>query len=568
MPNPTENVMSAYETRADTTSAQSDLDDQPTETLSHVSDSFPQENIPDPDCLKPLSSISETSEVSSLDNEGRVRSSFGTSEPALPQLPYLTDNVIAPLCELEFKEPVLSFSYIQENSTPQPFGATSSTSNYLIKSSVTEPLPICSFISDHSQATSLSRSLSQQSDSLENYAMPVSDLYISESETPDFILSPNVDPEKIERLECQHSSQTRGKEGDCDSRNMIKQCHHSSRQEQTMLDHDSAASEHKMLIPPAVDACLMSVNDAPQGKAEVTDLIPQLQCSCSPVELWLDACQYLPAEDAEDRDVVDKSSETVTQGVHIVPTDFSFPARQTQVSGYSPSGSEGIGCSGVDTTCCGQPVERRSSVDSWASALSDWTWNVTTLPEDFTVAFTEIRAEIDALRQALTEVNTHLDTETSKYRKGQEAAGQAQSQQTMGVQDKPLKTQNLPESSVLSEQNCLSLCLQGGEGSQRVQSLCDATQRQTEPEELQSSKGALTSYPTQLQASIISSSVTVASPGEYGVDVTPTDVDLSPFGAYDESFDTDTFFNKYEAPIILNIREDSDLEIQTEPEVR
>uniref|UniRef100_A0A8P4KEE9 non-specific serine/threonine protein kinase n=1 Tax=Dicentrarchus labrax TaxID=13489 RepID=A0A8P4KEE9_DICLA len=464
---PTESTLSAYETGAETVSEPTD---KSTKTLSNVPECLSQEKTTDLDCQKPSSSsynmsecLSLCSEPSLMDEDFRVFSYFGSSEPLLP---HLSHDLISPLSESfsEFyvkQEPALCFSPIQENSTPQP----------LMEPSFTEPIYSHSFSSKDSQATYLLRSLSHQSDSLESDTAiaPVSDLYIFESDTHDFILSPNVDPEEIKCPEYRPLSQTGGKKSDpdcdsqslmCDSENVVTQCHHGSSEERAMVDYESDVSQPTRLRPPAVNACeagLMSVNDARRGKAEVTDLTPQPRRNDSPIELWLDACQYLAGEDIEDRDVSDKTGHSVMQGGLTATSDLSFPTGETQVSCYNPDGSEVIGWSGDDTGGWGPPVERWSSVDSWASALSDWTGIIAAPPEDFTAAFTEIGAEIDALTQALAEVNTHIDTETSKEGEDQESAVQAQSQPSlMGIQDQPLKAQNIPESSVLSGQSRLS----------------------------------------------------------------------------------------------------------------
>ncbi|XP_044030575.1 alpha-protein kinase 2 [Siniperca chuatsi] len=585
----TKNMLSAHETGAETVSDLSDPTDKSTETLLNISKCLSQEKSTDADCLKPLSSSYNMSECLSLcsepapkDDDFRDCSNFGSSEPVLP---HLSHDFISPLCgsfsEFYIKqEPACSFSLIQENSTPQPFGAKSSTSEGLTEPSVTEPLSSLSFSSEHSQATYLLRSLSHQSDGLESDTAiaPVSDLYIFESETQDFILSPN-DSQEIKCPEYQPLSQTGGKKADpdsnthvlmCDSENAATQCHHGSSEEQAMVDYESDVSQHTRIRPPAVDACeagLMSVNDARRGKAEVTDLTPQPRRSDSPIELWLDACQYLAGEDTEDRDVLGKTGHSMMQGGLTATSD----AGETQVSGYNPDGSEGIGWSSDDTRGWGPPVERWSSVDSWASALSDWTSIITAPPEDFTAAFTEIGAEIDALTQALAEVNTQIDTETSKEGKGQVPVVQAQLQPPMGVQDQSLEAQNFPESSVLSGQSCFSLCLEAAgpefqdrEGSQSAESLCDSTpttQGEKEPGEIKISQAEC--------SSMRSSGDMVASPGGYGLDVIPgstsADLDCSHFCGFDKSFETDIFISNEEDPIILNIIEDTDLEGQNAP---
>ncbi|XP_037608676.1 alpha-protein kinase 2 isoform X2 [Sebastes umbrosus] len=543
---PTVNMPSEYETGAE--AALSDPKNNSTDPLSNVSKCPSQERSTD--CLEPSSSSYNMSECLSLcsepapkDDDFRVCSYFGSSEPVLPLLPHFSHDLISPLSEsfseFHVKEPALSLSLVQGNSTSQP----TSTSEGSMEPSVTEPLSG----SEHSRATNLLMSLWHQSDSLESdTAMaPVSDLYIYEGETQDFILSHDVDPQEIQCPEYQPLSQTGGENPDCnthvlicDSDNVVTRCHRSSNDERAMVDYESDVSQHARLRPPAADACeagLMSVNDGGRGKAEVADLTPQPRRSDSPIELWLDACQYLAGE--------------------------------TQVSSYNPDGSEGIGWSSDDTRGWGPPVERWSSVDSWASALSDWTGIIAAPPEDFTAAFTEIGAEIDALTQALAEDNTHIETDTSKGGKGQE------SQPPMGVQDQPLEAQNVPESSVLSWQSCFSLCLEAAgpelrdrEASRSVESLCDSTAREKEREEIRSSQAEHSPHPTHQHSSMGSSGVTVASlSGGYGVDVIPgssADLGLSHFGGFVES---DIFISNEEDPIILNITEDTDSEGQNTP---
>lgn len=599
----TENTLPAHETGAESVSDLTDPTDKSTETLSIVSQSLSQEKSTDSGCLKPLSSsynmpefLPFCSEPPPIDDEFRVCTCFGSSEPVLPRLPQLSHDLISPLSESfsEFyvKEPVLHFSLKQENRTPQPYRVISSTTDGSMEPSVTEPFSSCSFSSDHSQATSLLRSLSQ-SDSLESDTAlaPVSELYIFESETQDFILSRNVDPDKSKCPEYLPLSQTWRGEKDhdrtghvlmCDPENVVTQCHSSLSEERAMLDYESDESQHTRLKPPAVDACeacLMSVNDATRERAEVTDLTPKPHRSDSPIELWQDACQYLAGEDTEDRGVLDKTGHSVMQGGLIAISDLPFPARETQVSGYNPDSSEGIGWTSDDTRGWGPPVERWSSVDSWASALSDWSGIIAAPSEDFTVAFTETGAEIDALTQALAEVNTHIDTETSKEGERQKPAVQTQSQPPMGLQDQPLKTQNIPKSSILSGQSCLSLCveasgpeLQDREGFQSIESLCDkttSTQGEKELEEIQSSQAELPPCPTHQCSSMGSSGAKMGSPPGYSIDVIPgstssADLGLSHFGGYVESFETDLLISN-EDPIILNIIEDTDLEGQAVP---
>lgn len=559
----------AENTSLETVPDPSDPGDKSAETLSDVSKSLSQGKSSDSGCLK--TSVYDASECLSLcsepppkDDEFRLRGSHGSSGPVRPLLPQLSHGLLPTLPESlsEFftKEPALPFSLIQENSLTQPFGPMSSTSEGLMEPSVTETLS-SSFSPDHRQVTSLLRSLSHQSDSLDSdtATAPMSDLYIFESETHDFILSPDVDPVEIKCPEYQPLSQTGGIKTDpdcdtrvllCDSENAVTQCHCRSGEDRPMVDYESDVIQRTGLNPPAVDACesgMMLVSDARQEKAEVTNLTPPPRRSDSPIELWLDACQYLTGEDTED--VLDRTGHFGMEGGLAATSDLSFPAGETQVSDYNPDGSDGIGWSSSDTIGRGRPVERWSSVDSWATALSDWTGIIASPPEDFTAAFTEIGAEIDALTQALAEVNTQIDAETSKEGEGQRPTVQP----PMGVQDQPLQAQNIPGGSVLSGESCLS----------SVESLCDSapsTQRAREREEIQRTLAESSLPPTHQRSSMGSSAATVASPGGYGVDLK-----LPHFGGFVKTFETDDFITNNKDPIVLNIVEDTDLEQQNVP---
>lgn len=409
-----------------------------------------------------------------------------------------------------------------------------------------EPFSSCSSISDHCGVAALSSRQSAGTDT-DPASAPVSDLYIFERETQDFILCPDAAQEEFEGPSCDSRVVTCG----CEHMAEHRGCH--SRPGGVTLDRESDVSQRETLVPHAGDACetAHSVNDAQQGEAQVTRLTPQMRCCDNRVELWLDACQYLTAEDPGD--VLHKAGHSVTPEVPVLTDDVDFPATETPVSGYSPDGREGIGCSDRDTVGRGPPVERWSSVESWASALSDWTGIITALPEDLTAAFTEIGAEIDALTQALAEVNTHASDEA----KGEEPAGP--SQPLMGVQDQPLKPQTLPDSAVLSGQSCLPLCLQDGHGSQSVRTLCDAnatTQGVKEREEIQSRRAELAPRPT---APTVSAGDPVESTGGNVTDVIPESLDPADVdvGGYD---DRDVLISNSEDPVVLKITEDTDLE--------
>ncbi|KAM4527674.1 alpha-protein kinase 2 isoform 2-T5 [Odontesthes bonariensis] len=561
-----------------------------------------QEKIPDSDGLKSSlpscntsQDFSHCSEPSPNDDDLRVCCCLGTSEPTLPLLPQFSHDFFPPQSSFtEFcvkQDPLFPFSVRQEISTEG-----SEAAEGLIEPFTTEPFASCNFNFKHSQPTPLHRSLSPQSDSLDSdiVVAPMSDLYIFESDTHDFNLSQTIDPRDITCPEYQPFSETGvGKANHdcgthvavCDSAGIVTRCHHRSTEKLAIEGGVSEVSQHEELRAPAVDAWevdLMSVNDVRLEKAEVTGLTLQLQRSDSPIEHWLDACQYLTGEMIEDREILDKTGHSVMRGGHSASTESCSPPEETKVSDCNPDGCMGIGWCCDDTRGWGPPVERWSSVDSWATALSDWTGILESPPEDLTAAFAEIGAEIDALTQALEEVNTH--TEADILQEDQETVVQEKLQETMGLQDQPLKTQNIPESSIQSGQSCLSFCLEAAGpalrdkgGPQSYESLCDpATTRQEEkkPEELQSCQAECSPPPTAQHSSMGSSCTTVASTGGQSVDETEVtltaspsssdDLDLSQFDGYSKFFEPDFFMSDKDYPVILNITEYTDLITPTE----
>lgn len=517
--------------------------------------------------VKPLVTSCNLPKRAPTDSDYLTSHYCGFSEQVSPALsrPSQQDHFCPSVFESKEKDQKLLFAFTQENNTQQQHGLTSSASEDLLEPSVSQPPTSC----DHSQATSQLRSPSYHTDSLEgemNTAL-VPDLYIFESEPLNFILSSHVDPGKITCPEYQPFSQLRGEEADpecdphnvmCDSENVVSQCRLGSSHLHTMPDCDSEVSQQRKQRSSSEKSCvegMMSESDVGQRTAEVSAASrPNLPHSNSPVELWLDACQYFAVEDVEDRDATDNMGLSVTQGPPAQICDLPFPAREKQVSGYNGNGYEGIGWSDSDALAWGPPVERWSSVDSWSSALSDWSGIFTALPEDLTAAFTEIGAEIDALRQALAEVNTQKDTDAS-----QEPQEVTHAQQPMGVQDQPLKTQNLPETSILSGQSCLPLCkepsgqdLQDENDSSSTSSLCAISL--TIPQEIQSSQSELPKCPT------VSVSPTVASLDHAAPESTfASDTDLFNFERKVESDELENFITVNEDPIILRIIEDTDI---------
>ncbi|XP_017263380.1 alpha-protein kinase 2 [Kryptolebias marmoratus] len=507
-------------------------------------------------CLEPL-----------LRNDTKEHRCLNSPEPeseASPLLPRDFLPVQSSSAESEVKqEPPPSFSHTKVVTSPESSKDVRPRSEALTKPPLTVPFSTSSFSFER---TSYFRSLSAQSDSLDSDAMvgPMSDLYIFEGDTHGFILSQTVDPSEITPPEYLPLSQTEMEKADhdcspnvlmCDSEGIVSQCHHGFSEEQAIENNLSEVSQHEELRPPAADAWeveLVSVSGVRSAKAEVADLSLHLQRSDSPVELWVDAHQDLTGEGEEDVEVLDKASHLMMQ--------------EHQVSDYS-NDSKRIGCSIDDSKGWGPPIKRWSSVDSWATALSDWTEIVEDPSEDIAAAFAEIGAEIDALTQSLDKLNAHTESDT--LQENLKTTEQEGAQENMGVQDPNLKTQSIPESSIHSDQSCLPLGLeargpehQDNSNSKIVESSCD-------PENTTEGERKLAELPF-----VGSPRVTVAFSEGYSTDMTEialrtvnascSGLDLSQSDGYLKTFEDDIFLSSEAHPIKLNITEDTDLIIHPE----
>lgn len=434
------------------------------------------------------------------------------------------------------KEPPLSLSLMKKVGSPEP-------------SKQLQPTSL-----EHS---SIFRSLSALTDSLDSDAMvgPISDLHIFEGDTHDVILSQTVDPSALTCPEYLPLSQTGKEKTDhdcaphvlmCDSEGIVSQCHHSFSKEQAIESNLSEVSQHEELRPPAVDAWsveLMLGSDVRSGKAEVTDLTLDLQRTDSPVEHWMDARQDLRGED-EYVENLDKASHFILQ--------------EHQVSGYSSGDSKRIDCSIDDTKGWGPPVRRWSSVDSWATALSDWTGIVEDPSEDIAAAFAEIGAEIDALTQSLDKLNGHTESDT--LHESLKTTERERAKEVMGVQDQLLKNQSIPENSIHPDQSCLSLGIQA-EGSEHqdnsdlkiVESSCDP-ENTTKGEQL--ARLSLVDSPRVTMAS--SEGYTMAEITLRTVNPSSSALDLYKTDGYFRIFEDDIFLSNEVLPIKLTITEDTD----------
>ncbi|CAL9682099.1 unnamed protein product [Knipowitschia caucasica] len=305
-----------------------------------------------------------------------------------------------------------------------------------------------------SDVAGLLRSSSHHSESSESDSMPapLSDLYIFESETSDFALSPDSPGSQV--IECSQCApltltavgeiQLAAESVACESFEVVIKEEENVLEDQTKVESEERDSVS--VEPPTADA-----SEAAQENTEVMSMTGR---NDSPVELWLDACQFFAVENTQSTYLTESS---VTQAsIYDTTSDFPISPEETDGSGFSAC--DVIGWSFDDNKSLGASVERWSSVDSWASALSDWAEIISSPPEDLTAAFSEIGAEIDALTQALAEVTTQIGKEQLS-----ESPKDFLNQSMMGVQDKPLDSHNITET--FSEQSCLTSCL-GGESSE------------------------------------------------------------------------------------------------------
>ncbi|XP_067232059.1 alpha-protein kinase 2 isoform X3 [Chanodichthys erythropterus] len=154
-------------------------------------------------------------------------------------------------------------------------------------------------------------------------------------------------------------------------------------------------------------------------------------------ELWLDACQFLAGEEYEGA-IFDKWGRSCS------PSPLTAHSDNTKASDYSRRENISIDHHAEDLELRFKPVERWSSSDSWASALSDWFQAVNTYPED---------------------LGANTSSPDSKH--------------SMAIQDKILEQRTGPDNANNTGQTCLSLNLlepeEPGQASSRGQVESDNT---------------------------------------------------------------------------------------------
>ncbi|XP_016126709.1 uncharacterized protein [Sinocyclocheilus grahami] len=123
--------------------------------------------------------------------------------------------------------------------------------------------------------------------------------------------------------------------------------------------------------------------------------------ACS--ELWLDARQFLAGEEDEGA-IFDKLGRSCSPSPPVAHPD------NTKASDYSRRENISIDHQTEDWELRFPPVERRSSSDSWASALSDWFQAVSTYSED---SFTSVNTSSTGFKLSMAIQDNILEQRTS-----------------------------------------------------------------------------------------------------------------------------------------------------------
>lgn len=397
-----------------------------------------------------------------------------TSTPSCHPVPSIT------LLELHHKEHAVHYSLKQDCSTREVKNIVSpisiSLTDQSYESDQSNPdaaLTPCDLRHDNNN-TDPSTLLSHLSSGLTESDSAVEPLFIFESDTQDFLSlntqsNPALDhlitserpsgPQFLQTLynnTCIPSEQI--------SPGPMTQSHHHLFTKVDLDSNSKPYTQHIGLEPPTETDLVGKDGTCVNSQAVQRD---------NPIDLWMDACQYLSGEDKEagkqDNEgiILDLWGNSVLRKEEVCADTLSWscPA-DTKASGY-PSTEEGdaVQCasSGDIGGVWGPPhIERWSSVDSWETALSDWAAIIASPPVEITAAFMEMGAEIDALTRAIAQ---DLESRSAVASLG-EATGQAsmqedplnrgredtvesdfhpQTQTLMAIQDKTLELQPRPD---------------------------------------------------------------------------------------------------------------------------
>ncbi|CAL8327295.1 unnamed protein product [Boreogadus saida] len=235
------------------------------------------------------------------------------------------------------------------------------------------------------------------------------------------------------------------------------------------LDSDSEPCTQQIGLEPPTGTDNGWKHVTPVGETGSTGHVnSEVVQSDNPIDLWMDACQYMSSEDKgagkpdSEEIIVDQSGNSaLSEGADVTAWSWPCPSADREMSGH-PSMEQGDAMRRVssgDIGVWGPPlVERWSSVDSWETALSDWAAIIASPPEEVTAAFTEIGAEIDALTQALArdsearnamallvKTTGHVSTREDTLLRGREDTGLSdvhpRTQMMMDVPDQSVESQ-------------------------------------------------------------------------------------------------------------------------------
>ncbi|XP_056434488.1 alpha-protein kinase 2 isoform X1 [Gadus chalcogrammus] len=464
------------------------------------------ETVSDHDCLRSLSPNGTSPEwrfvddhtnlqpISSAVNCHRKKSDLSVhkySTPSTSNSPQITSCLpSAPSChtvpsktlpDLYHKEAAVHYSLKQDPSTSKAHRMVSPTLISLMdrpQSDQTDPeteWTPCSLEHD-SNNIDPSTLISDLSSGLTESDCAVEHLFILESETQDFLnLSSQSNPALDHQISSDRPSvfpQSLFSNTLFPSEDILQGAmteSHNHLFKNMDLDSDSEPCTQQIGLEPPTGTDNAWKHVTPVGETGSTSHVnSQVVQSDNPIDLWMDACQYMSSQDKgagkpdSEGIIVDQSANSaLSEGADITAWSWPCPSADREMSGH-PSMEQGDAMRRVssgDIGVWGPPlIERWSSVDSWETALSDWAAIIASPPEEITAAFTEIGAEIDALTQALArdsearnamallvKTTGHVSTREDTLLRGREDTGSSdvhpQTQMMMDVPDQSVESQ-------------------------------------------------------------------------------------------------------------------------------
>ncbi|CAL8317668.1 unnamed protein product [Lota lota] len=540
----------------------------------------------------------------------------------LPSTPGCHTVPSEPLPDLYHKEPAVHYRLKQDPSTSKVHRIVSPTSISLTDrpdqaDPEAESTP-CSLTHDNNN-TDPSTLLSDLSSGLTESDCAAEHLFIFESETQEFLdLSSQSNPALDHQMSSDRPSAL---PRILFSNTLIPSEHilqgamtesHNRLFTKVDLDSDSEpCTQHIGLEPPTGAGNAWKYSTPAGEKGSTSHVNSQAVQSDNPIDLWMDACQYLSGEDKGagkpygEGITVDRCLSEGEFCADITAWSWPCPSADREMPG-NPSVEQGDAISRASSGDVGgvwgpPHFERWSSVDSWETALSDWAAIVASPPGEITAAFTEIGAEIDALTQALARDSEARNAMASLVKTPGHVSMQGdplnRGREDTGVSDFHPQTRMLtavPDQS-LESQPSSDLCVSPVGSNSAVTSpdtptdptvIKDLLEVKPEgstatPREENRHTGEIkcildqdSVYPVDTRSSSTVSSVTLTSLGECSTDIRraapipavleDSDLDLVQFQGYVGPKDRDGDTSNEEDVVLLHIEEDVDEDLERE----